>query len=371
MTAHQSKPKVLVIGPLGAVGGMATSMRLQLSSSLGEQYELIPLDSSKRTPEKRSAVQGVIAQLGLARDLLLMLMRHRPALVHIHTCSGLTFYRSILDLWLSKLFRAQVLLHIRGGRFHEFLSQLSGITHWLVRRTLLRADGVIVLGAVWAERLYHFDPRIRLTVIHNGVVSIENEPRQTNDEIVRIVFVGTLKQTKGIDDLIQAVAELPERMRAGLEVRLIGPDPDRRAADVAGRITRLRLQQTIVMTGALSPEQVREELRRASIFVLPSYAEGLPNALLEAMACGLPCVTSSVGAVSELITNGSQGILIRPGDTKALTDALRRLIEQPVLRRRLGQSAQLRASRDFSQDKVSLSLAALYRRMLTPAGAPG
>ena len=152
MTRSQPKPKVLVIGPVGAVGGMATSMRLQLGGELAQQYKMIPLDNSKRTPPDRPLWQGVRSQLGLLWKLNRLLARHRPELVHVHTCSGLTFYRTIVDMLIVRLHGMPVILHIRGGRFEEFLTGRSAIGRRVVRWALVSADSVIALSPGWPAR---------------------------------------------------------------------------------------------------------------------------------------------------------------------------------------------------------------------------
>ncbi len=369
MSRRKSKPKVVVIGPLGAVGGMATSMRLQLSSSLVRDCKLIPFDNSKRTPPDRSLWQGIGSQLGLACELMRLLGQHRPDLVHIHTCSGPTFYRSMLDLLLSKLYGVQVILHIRGGRFSEFLQGLSSMPKALVRWALVSADRVIVLSPTWAGRIGEFDSRICLSVITNGVVLPKHPRRRRETAKIKIVFAGTTKKSKGVDDLIEAISKLPKSTHSGLEVHVIGPDPENRIDELSVHVEKLGLDEIVVLRGTLSPDEVGHELSRASIFVLPSHAEALPNALLEAMACGLPSVVSEVGAIGEVINDGVEGFLIRPGDVEQLSAHLKKLIGDGALRQRMGRAARNRARAEFSQEKVTSLLGALYLEMLTAAGA--
>ena len=369
MTRRQSKPKVLVIGPVGAVGGMATSMRLQLGGELAQQYKMIPLDNSKRTPPDRPLWQGVRSQLGLLWKLNRLLARHRPELVHVHTCSGLTFYRTIVDMLIVRLHGMPVILHIRGGRFEEFLNGRSAIGRRVVRWALVSADSVIALSPIWAERLLAFDSRISVQVVANGV-PLPERPRQHRPTArIRIVFVGTTQRAKGVDDLIEALSRLPKQTRRRIDVRIIGTDPSRRIEELQALAEQRGLSESVVFTGELSSEEVKGELRRAAIFTLPSYAEGLPNALLEAMACGLPAVVGSVGAVPEVIDHGVSGFLVRPGDIEQLSTLLGKLIRSPALRQKMGRAARKRVRQEFGLSKVARLLDALYQQLLKPAEA--
>ncbi len=367
MTRRPPKPKVLVIGPVGAVGGMATSMRLQLGSELARQYEMIPLDNSKRTPPDRPLWQGLRSQLGLLWKLHRLLRRHRPELVHVHTCSGLTFYRTIVDMLLVRLYGLPVILHIRGGRFEEFLNGRSAIGRRVVRGALVSADSVIALSPVWAERLLAFDPRISVHVVANGVPLSERPRSHRPTARIRIVFVGTTQRAKGVDDLIEALARLPRQTRRRIDVRIIGTDPGCRIEELQALADQRGLSARVVFTGKLDSAEVKRELRRAAIFTLPSYAEGLPNALLEAMACGLPAVVGSVGAVPEVIEHGVSGFLVRPGDVEQLSTLLGKLIRSPALRQKMGRAARKRVRQEFSVPKVARLLDVLYQQLLKPS----
>ncbi len=360
---------MLVIGPMRGVGGMATSMRLQLGSRLGEHYQLMALDCSKQTPPGRPLVQGVWSQLGKTLRLQQLLRRHRPQVVHIHTCSGTTFYRSVIDLWIARRYGARTLLHVRGGQFLEFLKGATRLGRWFARQGLLKADRVITLSACWEQRLRGFEPRIRSFVLHNGVNLPEAvaDPRQGPRPTV--LFVGALRKAKGVDDLIEAVAALPRRQRDGVQVRLVGPDPDGRASAIQTLIRRRGLQQTVTVVGPLPAAEVGQELAAAALFALPSHAEGLPNALLEAMAYGLPVVVTAAGAIPEVVEHGREGLVVAIGDRAALSDSLARLLQDPDLRAAMGQAARRKVRRCFRQEVTVRRLDGLYR-MLLDGGRP-
>lgn len=177
----------------------------------------------------------------------------------------------------------------------------------------------------------------RLTLIPNGVDSalLELTPsRRQASESLRIVSVGSLISRKDHATLLAAVAH------AGVPttLTLVGEGPERAALEA--QIHRLGLANQVQLVGALGPEQIPECLADADLFVLPSRSEGRPNALLEAMAAGLPCVASDINGVRELLGADERGLCFPAGDACALASALSRLARQPELRRRLGGAAR-------------------------------
>ncbi len=361
MSDSTEQPTVVVIGPACSTGGMASVMRAQLSGPLKNRYHFFALDNSKRTPPHRTLITALRTHLQMLGELIGLLNRHRPNLVHIHTCSGPTFYRSMVDMWIARLYRVPVLLHIHGGRFRDFLGRTTGFCRWLVRRTLLRADAVVALSDGWARQLNEFEPRLHPTVVPNGVSLPRRNILRTRYPY-RLVFIGTLKREKGIDDLLEAVAWLPSNIRRHVQLRVIGPDPVDRLSELRAKCRDLRIHDRVIWRGTLTPSAVRRELEEATFFVLPSHSEAMPLSLLEAMACGLPVVATRVGAVPEVIRNATDGILIEPRNPPQLCQAMKTLILKPALQKQLGRAARARIRTLFHLRQTSERLDEVYRR---------
>ncbi len=362
----QAMPTVLVVGPASAVGGMSTAVRTQLHSPLCQHFNVICFDNSKRTARDRQWWKGLMSQLNMVRQLLHMLVRHQPGIVHIHTCSGMSFFRSTIDYVSARMCGARVIVHIHGGRFDAFLDGLSRWSRFVVRRVLRGADAVIALSRGWAARLSRFDRAIPIDIVHNAVAL--PSPRVDADsgsrKSVHVVFVGLLTRAKGIDDLLSAVLRMPDGLRRRMSVQIIGGDPQGRVETLRGAVKKAGLSNTIHFMGQLAPDEVHRELDRADVFVLPSYAEGQPISLLEAMAREVACVAYDVGAVSETLVDGTEGIVLPCGHVLALHDALAELIENEPLRSRYGQAARRRVERDFSVAVMADHIGQVYTRAL-------
>lgn len=201
----------------------------------------------------------------------------------------------------------------------------------------------------------------RIDVIPNGVDTARFFPAAESKRSGRRLVIGTvgsLKPIKNQSMLIQAVAGLA---RSGLDVelRIAGAGPD--AARLAELVRSLRAGSFIRLLGLQS--DVPTFLRGLDTFVLPSDTEAHPNALLEAMACGLPCVATRVGGVPEVLRQGEVGMIIEPQDQAALEQTLTELVEKPVLRSELGKAARAWVCERYSREQMVDAYVSMYREL--------
>ena len=174
-----------------------------------------------------------------------------------------------------------------------------------------------------------------------------------SDEI-EIICVGRLVPAKGHLILLRAFSDLLHR-GYNLRLRLIGDGRERRAME--SFVNREKLHASVIFEGSLNHEQTRQKLARADIFVLASFAEGLPIALMEAMAMEIPCISTFVAGIPELIRDGLDGLLVPPSSEEALTAALERLISDAALRREFAAAGRRRVEEFYDLQKNVRSLA--------------
>jgi glycosyltransferase involved in cell wall biosynthesis len=195
--------------------------------------------------------------------------------------------------------------------------------------------------------------RERVEVIHSGVDTESFRPRTAPADPTRpftVLCVGTLHEVKGQAVLVDACRQLRD---AGVEVRvrIVGEGEDE--AMLSDRIAAAGLGSTVTLEGRLNRAQVIEALGEADLLVAPSVVasngkrEGIPVVLMEAMSCGLPVVASRLSGIPELVDDEVSGLLVSPGDAAGLAAAIRRLVEDPGLRARMGSAARARVERDF------------------------
>jgi glycosyltransferase involved in cell wall biosynthesis len=162
---------------------------------------------------------------------------------------------------------------------------------------------------------------------------------------------------KGQMLLLRAVAQLRDDGVA-VTLTLIGDGPDRAALERAAR--RLNLEECVEFTGSLGQPEVAERFQSADVFCLPSFAEGLPVVLMEAMSHGLPVIATRIAGVAELVEDGVSGALVSAARIDQLVAALGRLADEPELRRRWGDAGRARVLRDYDVNQSARVLARLF-----------
>ena len=202
----------------------------------------------------------------------------------------------------------------------------------------------------------------KFEVIRLGVLPEEFTPqRNVTNGVITLVCVGRLVAAKGQMILAQALGRL---LAAGhtLRVVFVGDGPDRKALETC--IAERGLAEHVTFCGALSHEQTRQQLAQADIFVLPSFAEGVPVALMEAMAMEIPCISTMVAGIPELIRNNVDGILVPPSSVEELAAAIERLVLDETLRRQLGSSGRTRVIERYNLPHNLKLLASAFERLL-------
>ncbi len=200
----------------------------------------------------------------------------------------------------------------------------------------------------------------KLPIVRCGVDVSTYAPRpDPGNDIPELLCVGRLVPAKGQHILVEACKELRER---GLPFHLtfVGDGPDR--ASLEARIRELGLDDAIEFTGAIGQDEIHAYYDRADVFVLASFAEGLPVVLMEAMAKEIPCVTTRIVAIPELVIDGVNGLLVAPSDVTGLAEAVERLMGDPDLRRRFGEAARQKVLDEYDNDKNCPAMGELFEK---------
>ncbi len=205
----------------------------------------------------------------------------------------------------------------------------------------------------------------RVHIIHCGVEPARLRPVDHQGAGDHLIFVGRVIEQKGLVVLFEAMDQLiPER--PGLRLTVVGDGPHRQA--LADRAAAMGLGDRVDFVGAKSQDEVVEILAEADLFVLPSYAEGVPVVVMEALGSGLPVVATFVGGMAELVEDGVTGFLVRPTDPDQLADRIGRLVDDPELRRKLGRAGRDKVATQFDASAEARRLGSLFDDFL--AGRP-
>ena len=291
--------------------------------------------------------------------LLVLCVRRKVDVVHLHMSFRGSALRKLILLWLASLFHVGTVLHIHGSEFELWCNSLRPWKRWLLVATLRRASRIIVLGEFWRRFLtdgLQLNPN-KVHIVHNGVPLPPPRDRSLNGEPCHILCLGLLGPRKGTPELLKALAD-PTLAQYSWRATIAGNG----AVDMyRHEAQQLKLSERVCLPGWVDADRVASYLNEADIFVLPSHNEGLPVAILEAMAVGLPVITTTVGAIPDLVVEGQTGTMVTPGTVDALAAALVSFVSDPELRARCGALGRERVIAAFSINHTAARIAALYR----------
>ena len=347
---------ILCPGGLEHAGGIGRAM-----SYLIKQWSCDATSMPAKVIDTRGGGHLAFAPLFLVLAILrisALAVTGRIALLHINVASRGSAVRKCIIVLLCVLLRTKFVMHLHGAKFDHFYAALPRPAQWVVRWMFRHADRVIVLGIVWQRFVVDtlgLAPA-RVEIICNGVPASLETPARRNGQI-HIVFLGRLGDRKGVPELLVALSA--DRL-TGLDWRAtLAGDGDiaRFKADAAQR----GLATRVAFPGWLDRDDTATLLASADIFVLPSHHEGLPVAVLEALACGLATVATPVGSLPEFLVDQVSVIFVRPGNVAQLTDALERLVKSPDNRRELSQQARNVFRDHFDIKTTARAFQATYR----------
>jgi len=291
---------------------------------------------------------------GLFRQLVqvLKMLPSRDVLaLHVTTHGHYALARDIGLLLLARFFRQRSVLHIRIGRVADLLSS-TGIEPFMLRLGLRIASHVIAIDKVTARAIRKSLPSVTVSRVPN-CIDISVLPEIPARKAQTILFVGWVIRAKGIEELFGAWAKIG---RPDWRLKIIGPYSNEYAADLAERHDL----QGVAFTGELENSKVLVEMARAALLCLPSYTEGFPNVVLEAMALRCAVVATPVGAIPEMLADGA-GVMVDERDEIALADQLLALMDDPAARERMAARANAKVKRQYAIDSIYEKYEAIWK----------
>ena len=339
-------------------GGMAQVVKILRDTKLFTDFSVRVIV----THTEGSAYERLAVYLRALTTFLGVLVTRQAALVHAHVAAHGSFWRKSTFLTLARLFRVPTILHLHASEIRDFYERDCGpFRRRVIRHVLEHASTVIVLSNRLQAYISTIAPRATMATIHNFVDISRFETETKRASVKRsssmLLFLGFITHRKGIYDLIRA---LPAISRSIPEVRLVAAGTG--DIDVVRRTAiELGIEKHVLLPGYVSGSEKFRLLAEAAIYVLPSYNEGVPISILEAMSVGIPIVTTPVGGIPDVIRDGKEGFLVPPGSIDQLVRRIVELLSSENLRKRMGDAAQQRLRTDYSPEASLSALMALYQ----------
>lgn len=359
------RPVVLVLGPhLGALSGVSSHLNTLFASQLVEEFDLVhfQVGSEGRT---ESGIDRLVRLLVSPLALAIAIRARGASIVHLNTSLNFrAFWRDLAYLIVAKLSGARVLYQVHGGALPQEFFAGSRILTALLRAVLRLADAIVVLAQSELRAYCDFVPRQHVVAVPNAIDFAPYAPlaraRSAAQGPLRLVYVGRLAKEKGLYELLQGI-KCARALGAEPQLTIAGSGPEEgRLREFAAA---LGLARDVAFIGPVFGADKMRLFAAADVFVLASYSEGLPYALLEGMAAGAPAVTTRVGAIPDVVVEGLHGLLVPPRNAAAIARAIAKLASDRELLTRMSVACRMRIAATYSIERLSGELCGLYQEL--------
>jgi len=352
------KPQILMLGPDFRVkGGISRLVPKYFNSILAESFNLKYLP----THIDGTKIQKFFIAVEAVFKFFLILFQNPPSIIHIHFSSGPSFYRKSVFAFIARLFRIKTVLHCHAFDFDDFYQKSPVVSKRYIEKILKSADRILVLSCFWKNVFGRISGRNDISIIPPALpIPLPDKREKQKNYFKTVLFLGKLEKRKGIYDLIEAAKSILDKT------------PETKFLFVGnGEIEKVQkickdkgIETQVICAGWAEENEKSAFLKESDMLVLPSYNEGLPMAILEAMAYGLPVISTRVGGIPEIITEGENGFLIEPGDITALKNSIVSLLDSEKLRKEMGEKNRKKIEESFNINDVSLKIKNEYEKLL-------
>lgn len=357
---NKKKKICMIVQDKMVKGGIAAVISGYYGSVLEKDYDMIYVESYKDGGKIAKLIKGIASYLQFMKVLFI----DRPDIVHIHSSFGPSFYRKLPFIYMASWSKKIIVNHIHGADFEEFYTNAGDYKKTLIRKVYAKCTALIALSSEWKERLSQIVPADRITVIENYSVLhedavIDRINRKSNS---KVLFLGEIGKRKGCYD-IPAVAEAVVKAVPSAKFILGGAGNIKDEKAVKDLFEQHGVIDHIVFPGWVRGEEKDKLLRDADVFFLPSYNEGMPMSILDAMGYGLPIVSTNVGGIPKIVRNGENGACCSAGDIKNLSQALIKLLTDDEYRKQASEESRNIIAKGYSLTTHLKQLEKLYEKI--------
>jgi glycosyltransferase involved in cell wall biosynthesis len=259
-------------------------------------------------------------------------------IIHIHGASYGSFYRKFIVFFISKyIFGKKVIYHIHGGGFPVFYGKSDSLSRRFIRTFIAKADLVICLSQSWNNYFKSNFKTKKLVVLSNVIDYPDKTVDDAKKTITTFLFFGLVCKEKGIFDLVEVIGKNKDKYRNLIKLKIGGNGEIQYLKEL---INKHQIEDIVEYIGWVVSEEKKKVLKGADVFILPSYNEGVPISILEAMSYGKPIIASNVGGIPEIVIMNKNGLLIDPGKPDQIEQAINTLLENPELVKEFGENSE-------------------------------
>ena len=347
------------LGKLGHKLAIVTSSFARLPhKEQAHNVTIYRIPSIRRRQDRSNPLEQIIFLLSASLWTLLLIPHFKPnaTLAFFGVPSG------AIALMLKMVYRIPYVVSLRGGDVPGFRPYDFHFYHKLIApflRVIWKNASAVVANSNGLRQLaVTFDPRFEIPIVPNGVDLELHNTIEHDWSSPRLLSVGRIVHQKGLDLAMHALGGLKD---LDWEWRIAGDGPQLQALQSLAE--ELGIQGRVLFSGWQSRQQITESYKQSNLFLFPSRHEGMPNALLEAMASGLPVVATCIAGNEELVVDGETGYLVPAEDIEALQNALKKLLDDAGLRQQMGLAARRRVEESYSWESTAKQYALLLEKV--------
>ena len=344
--------KVLYFGPENELGGVGSVLEIYKRNIC--HYNFIPTYPSNH---RKSKITFFIKSI--FKNIRLLVFNRKIKILHLHSASKGSFIRKSIICIIGKLSGRKIIFHMHSGGFESYYNN-SGLLKPYIKYILHASDGVICLSKQWFEFYSSGMHLTNVSIIGNPVEENYCEKNQQHTETLRLLFLGKICDDKGIFGLINYLKTNKYFLEDQIKLDIGGNGEDERLMKV---LNDPILNKHIESHGWVNGEVKKKMICECDIFILPSYVEGLPVSILEAMAGGKPIIATNVGGIPSIVINDYNGWLIDPGAFHQLDIVFEQIFSNENICTKYGANSSVEAKK-YTPEVVLAELSTLYKSLV-------
>ncbi len=360
----KGKCRILMIAPAKEVKGGMTAVVSTLMDGI-EQSTEYTVDFFPAYKDKFNSIGKILYSIG--RLFLFLFAVQKYDLFHLHSAAYGSFYRKSIYVWICRAFQKKVVFHMHGSRFEKFHNS-SNFNRLIIKKTLDRVDAVIVLSQQMEALARDYCGNERIYILKNPIAmpELHEIPKRSlpEDRKVQLLFMGEIGKRKGVYDIVDTVRCMPPEMQSRVVFNVCG---NNEVDKLRALVKEGKIEESFRISDWVQGEEKKQLLINSDIYILPSYHEGLPVSILEAMSCLLPVISTDAGGIPEIVKDGYNGIIVKPGDIEAIKDAVIKLVSDEETRVCFGKNGR-QLVEEYEVKNVIKELSDIYVKTMGMGG---
>ena len=299
--------------------------------------------------------------VGLLKISYTLLRNRKIMIVHIHGASEGSFYRKFICFVISKyVYRKKIIYHVHGAEYHLYFAKSKAIRKLAIRKFINNVDCLICLSESWKQFFEENFNTKKIEILPNIIDYPVIREKKGDTKKIRFLFLGIIDNRKGIFDVIEVIKNNVDMFDHKIEL-FIGGNSE--VIKLQNLIEKYQISNIVKFLGWIQNEIKLQYLQNTDVYILPSYNEGLPISILEAMSYGKPIISTDVGGIPEIVKNNENGFLLTPGNLEQIEKSMKYFIENPQDIEKFGKNS-IKMVEKHLPNSVVLQLENLYNQIL-------